>query len=153
MQSIDVYKVVIWKKKFLLVMTIVDDVISGPKVARKSVSAHFLKQYYLRSHHTKKKSIQKTWTIFPHIRCTITVILLQSLPDKRRWYLPGLVFILLSLHQFKSLFPSPYFVGCCIVSITGYVFVFDENKLLRKILKSMGHRIDPWGTPNKIFAH
>ena len=48
---------------------------------------------------------------------------------------------------------SPYFVGCCVVSITGYVFVFDENKLLRKILKNMGPRIDPWGTPNNIFAH
>ena len=71
MQSIDVYKVVIWKKKFLLVITIIDDVISGPEVGKKSVSGH-LKRYYLRCHHAKKKSIRKTWTIFLHIRCTIT---------------------------------------------------------------------------------
>ena len=57
MQSIDVYKVVIWKKKFLLVITIIDDVISGPEVGKKSVSGH-LKRYYLRCHHAKKKSIK-----------------------------------------------------------------------------------------------
>ena len=64
MQSIDVYKVAIWKKKFLLVITIIDDVISGPEVVQKSVPGYFLKQYYLRCHHARKKSIRKTWTIF-----------------------------------------------------------------------------------------
>ena len=73
MQSIDVYKVAIWKKKFLLVITIIDDVICGQEVVEKSVLGHFLKQYYLRCHHAKKKSIRKTWTIFLHIHCAITV--------------------------------------------------------------------------------
>ena len=35
-----------------------------------------------------------------------TVILLESLRDKRRRYLPGLAFILLSLTQFKGVFPK-----------------------------------------------
>ena len=74
MQLIDVYKVVIWKKKFLLVITIIGDVISGLEVVQKSVSRHFLKQYYLRCHHAKKTSIRKTWTIFLHIRCTIKFV-------------------------------------------------------------------------------
>ena len=51
-------------KKFLLVITITDDVISSPEVVQKSVSGHFLKQYYLRCHHAKKRSKRKTWTIF-----------------------------------------------------------------------------------------
>ena len=38
------------------------------------------------------------------------VILLESLPDKRRWYLKGLALILLLLNQFKSVFPK----GICI---------------------------------------
>ena len=35
-----------------------------------------------------------------------TVILLESLSEKRRWYLPGLAFMLLPLNQFKSMFPK-----------------------------------------------
>ena len=58
------------KKNFLLVITIIDDIISGLEVVQKSVSRHFLKQYYLRCHHAKKKSMRKTWTIFLHIHCT-----------------------------------------------------------------------------------
>ena len=34
------------------------------------------------------------------------VILLDSLPDIKKWYLPGLALILLSLNQFKSVFPK-----------------------------------------------
>ena len=74
MQSIDVYKVVVWKEKFLLVMTIIDGIISGPEVVQKSVSGHFLKQYYLRCHHAKETSLRKTWTTFLHIRCTLKFV-------------------------------------------------------------------------------
>ena len=50
--------------------------------------------------------------------------------------------MLLSLSQFESVFPktsklcityaefSPvfFFLGCCVVSLTGYLFTFDEEK-------------------------
>ena len=84
MQSIDVYKVAIWKKKFLLVITIIDDVICGQEVVEKSVSGHFLKQYYLRCHHAKKISIRKTWTIFLHISCTILVCTKKMYSHKKK---------------------------------------------------------------------
>ena len=50
---------------------------------------------------------------------------------------------------------SPRFVGCCVVSIAGHVFIFNKYKKIakKKILKSMGPMIDPCGTSNKISSH
>ena len=49
--------------------------------------------------------------------------------------------MLLSLSQFESVFPKTsklcityaefsrfFFLGCCVVSLTGYLFTFDEEK-------------------------
>ena len=75
------------------------------------------------------------------------MILLESLPGKRRWYLPGLIFILLSLDQFKRVFPKtskiphlqnfPLFprILCCQHNWSRLYFLIKRLISQRKLLK------------------
>ena len=113
------------------------------------------------------KTIPKIFSqeLFPICSSSI-MMLLFTLELQIKWHLSGLAFIWLSLNHLKSVFEAFWdfnynifkssttkkgiLSSAWLASSTSFIM---KNKSHKKILNKRGPKIDPGGTPNKIYSH